>query len=318
MTFIEQWNSDDIWIDAHTSGSTGVPKAVKLLKADMLLSAQATCRFFGLDSCSRLANVLSHDYIAGKMMYVRREVCGGSLYEEQPSSLPLAEMDQDRWFDLTAVVPSQLSGLFRTRCRLGAVLVGGAPVSPEQERAMLEYTSRTSARFYMTYGMTETCSHIALRPAGSDRYIPLPGHTVGITAEGCLTVRNPLASWNSVETHDLIELLGDGSFRWLGRADNVINSGGIKLHPEQLERAIGTPDGGELFYIIGRPSVRFGSEAVLVVERGGRDEADLRRDLSRRIETLPRTHRPKGIIVISRIPRACNGKIRRVLPDDQI
>lgn len=312
--FEHQWLSAEPWIVARTSGSTGEPKEIHLSKSDMRLSAESTCRFFGLNSGSRLALVLSDDYIAGKMMRVRREVCGGSLYVETPSSHPLRNCHSTECFDLVAVVPTQLAGLMEAKCSIRFVLVGGAPVSPAQEAAMSEFSRLHGTRFYATYGMTETCSHVALRPVGSDRYIPLPGHRFGLTSDNCLTIEHDIASWSPVITRDTVELYPDNSFVWLGRADNIINSGGIKIHPEQVEKLIGPLSGGELFYIAGRPSPIFGSEAVLVAERGTRPDAELTGELNSRIGTLPRYHRPREIILIDSAARTPNGKLRRIIP----
>ena len=96
--------------------------------------------------------------------------------------------------------------------------------------------------------MTETLSHIALRrlngPEASDSYYPLPNVKISLSAEGTLQIDAPEIHDGILTTNDLAEILPDGSFRILGRRDNVICSGGIKLQIEDIERklsALGQP-----------------------------------------------------------------------------
>ena len=93
---------------------------------------------------------------------------------------------------------------------------------------------------FCTYGMTETCSHVALADALDPQgiYSAMPGISFSIDSRDCLRITAGSMSFGTLQTNDVVELLDNGRFRWLGRADNAINSGGIKIHPEMLERAI--------------------------------------------------------------------------------
>lgn len=306
-SFIHEWLSPEPYVTAHTSGSTGEPKEIRLLKSDMLTSADATCRFFGIDSGSRLLLPLSPSYIAGKMMIVRAITSGARLFIEPPSSSPMTTGYGP--LDLVPVVPSQLDGLLSSR-HIGNVrniLAGGAPLSAAEE----ERLTRSGIKAWASYGMTETCSHVALRDiTGKDGYFTmLPGIHATTDDRGCLVINAPQFSFRRLVTNDIIELIDDKRFRWIGRHDNVIISGGIKLHPEQIEAQL-TGLIEAPFYITGRKSEKWGEEAVLYIESKSIDTSSLMENIRQRID---RYSVPKEIIVVPRFERTASGKIKRRL-----
>lgn len=304
--FLTEWLDGSCdYIVAHTSGSTGAPKRIDLSKSDMRASAMATCRYFGIDAGSRLLLPLSMDYIAGKMMAVRAAVSDSELVVERPSNAPL-QSDYGP-VDLMAVVPSQLPSLLENPrlCNVRNIIVGGAPLSPAMEAKL----AGLSVRVYATYGMTETCSHVALRDVsrGDQLYHALPGIKLGTDMRGCLVIEAPAFTFGRLITNDVVELHGDDSFRWLGRADNVVNSGGVKLHPEQIERKLSRMV-EEPFYVTGRPSERWGEELVMYVE--GTD-VDVEALASTIRPLLNRYECPKKIMAVSQFDRTANGKVIR-------
>lgn len=298
------------FIGVDTSGSTGKPKTIRLPKRDMRASALATCRRFGIDASSVLVSPLSTAYIAGKMMVVRALVAGCELWSLPPSSSPLGELPAAcRGIDLLAVVPAQLERLLDDphRALVKTVLVGGAPVDEALERRVVADGLNAVA----SYGMTETCSHVALRQFGSDRFEALPGVTFSLDGRGCLVVDVPGMSMRRLVTNDEASLLSPTSFRWLGRHDNVINSGGVKINPETDEALLRPELPGVEFYITSRPSARWGEEAVIaVIARGAAapttDEAII--EAARRV--LPPHHVPKGVVEVPR-EFTPTGKIKR-------
>ncbi|MDE6485610.1 MAG: AMP-binding protein [Duncaniella sp.] len=305
--FYRQWTDASPYIEAHTSGSTGEPKVIRLLKTDMELSARATCRRFGIDGGSVLATPLSADYIAGKMMAVRQAVSGARLVELPRSRTPLRDYSGDP-VDLLAIVPAQIPDLLDALKRgveIRDVIVGGAPVSPADETRL----AGCGASVFATYGMTETCSHIALRPMGHDVYTVMPGISVSLNADGCLRIDTGAMNVGVLDTRDVCEVLSPAEFRWLGRMDNVINSGGIKLHPEEIERSLAEVMEGREFYITKRASTLWGEEAVMVVVTGD-DELPVA-VLDRISETLPGYMRPKDIIYDSSPEYTQSGKLKR-------
>lgn len=310
--FVAEWLSPAATVAARSSGSTGQPKEIMLPKSDMLRSAAATCRYFGIDGHSVLHLPLSTAYIAGKMMVVRAMASGATLIVERPSSQPLASLPAgiDR-VDLTAIVPSQADGLMASGhvAAVRSVIVGGGALSAAMELRL----AAAPTRVWATYGMTETSSHVALRSiSGSDdAYHALPGISFSTDARQCLVIDAAGYSFGRLATNDVVDLISSQEFRWLGRYDNVINSGGIKLHPEEMERRLE----GLMpcpYYIVGRPSERWGEEAVIVVEALADKQRSEVAELLKRV--FDRRCVPKAIISTPRFIYAANGKIKRVVP----
>ena len=305
--FIEQWNDSNDYIVAHTSGSTGTPKEIKLLKSDMIVSARATCRFFNIDSRSLLVSPLSADYIAGKMMIVRAIVSDASLAMTEPTNRP--DLSRFEHIDLLPVVPSQVDAILADTSnvnRIKHLLVGGGKTDEP-----LEHRIKSSGiDSWASYGMTETCSHVAVRRLGNPDscYHALPGITFTTDAESCLAIHADSFSWKTLQTNDIVELIDNKSFRWLGRRDNIINSGGIKIVPELVEQKIShlidVP-----FYIIGRPDPKWGEAIVLYLESDKPiDTAALANTLS---TALSPYERPKEIMVVEQFERTSSNKIKR-------
>lgn len=304
-SFIRGWYDSKPYVIAHTSGSTGAPKEVRLNKADMRASARATIRFFGLTETSTLLLPLSPDYIAGKMQIARAIEAGCRLVTEKPSSKPFADSDISNC-SLIPIVPSQLDGLLSSPIvkSVRNIIIGGAPMSPAQEESII----RTCLNAYATYGMTETCSHVALRRIGDTTYQGLPGFKFSTDERGCLVIESSTLSFRRLVTNDMVRLKDGERFQWLGRYDNVINSGGVKIHPEEVERIL-TPllPEGVTAYVTGRRSDRWGEEAVIVTDSPGL-EADI---LDRLKSMLPPHHAPRDVVHVDAIPRTSSGKIIR-------
>lgn len=305
--FLAQWRDDSDCIVAHTSGSTGKPKEIRLLKSDMRQSAAATCEYFGIGRGSVIAAPLSADYIAGKMMVVRADISGASLLEMPVSN----EVDITVPVNLLAVVPSQLASLLSNPdapTLVRNLLIGGAAPSAEVCRRLTE----AGFKAFVSYGMTETCSHVALASASDPNrvFTAMPGINFDIDSRGCLTVIAPKFSFKMLQTNDVVDLIDERRFCWRGRADGVINSGGLKFFPEELEALYAPAMVGRDYYVVGAPDPQWGQAVCLVVE-GPADE------ISGRLASLgiDRRRLPKRIISVAALPRTSNGKIRRILPD---
>ncbi len=307
--FVDEWFSEKPFITAHTSGSTGLPKEIQLLKTDMLHSAQTTCRFFNIKESDNLYLPLSADYIAGKMMIVRSFVAGAKLYVDNPSNNPCPP--SHKILKLAALVPSQIEGFLKhlptDSCRY--LIVGGGKMNHRQREQIL---NRPDITAFATYGMTETCSHVALSEITADNdtaiFHALPGINFATDDRGCLIINAPEYSFGSLITNDTADLISPYEFKLTGRIDNVINSGGIKLHPEAIEDVIGHLI-EEPFYIASRKSDQWGEEAILIIER---DSPLPDNQLMHKIRSmLPHTHCPKEIICRSNIERTATGKIIR-------
>jgi O-succinylbenzoic acid--CoA ligase len=306
--FIAEWHSDSAYVRVQTSGSTGAPKPMLVEKRRMQNSARITCDFLGLKAGDTALLCMSLDYIAGKMMVVRSLERRLRLLAVEPSGHPLMAL-ADR-IDFAAMVPLQVWNTLQVpeeRARLEAIkhlIIGGGAID---EAMAVELRAFPNA-VWSTYGMTETLSHIALRrlngPEASEWYTPFPSVSVSLTDEDCLVIDAPEVCAQRLVTNDIAELSADGRFRILGRKDNVICSGGIKIQAEEVERQL-QPHLHEPFLISKRRDAKFGEIVVLLTE-GSVDEA---RQICERI--LTQYHRPRAYVHIDHIPLTETGKPAR-------
>jgi len=237
-SFVQNWFDESDYIVAHTTGSTGKPKKIHLRKTAMIYSARMTNQFFGLNATSTVLLCMPASYIAGKMMLVRALVSGFNLLTVEPLANPFENLNQP--IDFTAITPYQLfhSAESLKNGHVRKIIVGGSPVTGKLE----QLASTIPAELYETYGMTETCSHIALRRFNgkdkSDCFTVLDGVSIRQDERDCLVIYAPHLLKDEIQTNDMVEIVGSTSFRWLGRADSVINSGGVKIYPEQVEKKL--------------------------------------------------------------------------------
>lgn len=314
--FLDLWLDDSDSIEVMTSGSTGAPKAVRLLKEDMRRSAQATNEFFHIASDSLLACPLSMGYIAAKMMVVRSVMSGARLWFEAPSAHPLANFDGPQ-VDLLAIVPYQAEGLAGRLAdadrplKVKQIIVGGAPLGHKQMSILEELPSHV----YVTYGMTETASHVALLDisAGHTLYTALPGYTFSTDERDCLVIDTPDRSWQRIVTNDIAEVTDPKHFLLFGRADNIINSGGVKVIPEAVEDEIHHHWPDLNCYVTSRPHPELGSEVVLVVdENTGLPEGVTFEDVQKRITLmLPSKYWVPRVMLLRELHRNDRGKLIR-------
>ena len=304
--FLLDWLGNSKSIQVQTSGSTGKPKTILLNKEHMVNSALATGEFFGLSEGMSALLCLPADYIAGKMMLVRAMVLGLELDYTIPDSTPLKTKGKP--YDFCAMVPLQAENSLTELSRIEVLIIGGAPVS----KALKEKLGNIPTQIFETYGMTETISHIAAKkitgnPMENGVFELLPQVAIRTDDRGCLVVDCPAVSKQTIVTNDLVTILDRKHFQWLGRWDNVINSGGIKLIPEEIERKL-APFVSSRFFITGMPDKILGQQVVLIKE--GPKDQDLDHQLSR-IPSLTKFEVPKTIITVPQFIETANGKIHR-------
>lgn len=310
VLFLQEWLNDEPFVVGYTSGSTGTPKRIELLKKDMMASAKVTNDFFGLNQNSNLLLCLSTTYIAGKMMVVRAICAQANLIVVKPSSHPFQNTRIP--IDLAAVVPMQLLDVLPDQLTsVKALLIGGAPISD----VLGNEIKRLPSACYATYGMTETVSHIALRKlngrGASDSFFALGDVRFDTDDRNCLKIMAPHLSEQVFITNDLVNLLDCWHFQWLGRFDNIINSGGIKISPEQIEAKLSSYIQNR-FFITSEPDLRLGEKIILIIE--GEDwhtqELDL---LCRHIDqVLEKYEHPKNIYFKKNFIETYSGKIVRL------
>lgn len=306
-TFLREWNSADATIEVHTSGSTGKPKPIRVEKRRMEASARMTLAFLGLQEGDTALLCMPLRYIAGKMMVVRALVGNLHLQLAAPSSHPLRNVPGTLPTFL-AVTPMQALATLRDDTeralfeRIPRIIIGGGAISSELHAAL----QHCEGEVYSTYGMTETLSHIAMRrlngPAQTDFYTPLPGVSISQSADGCLVIDAPAVSPVTLITNDLCELRPDGSFRILGRRDNIICSGGIKLSLEVLEAKLA--DLGCPFQFTAVPDALLGDALTLLHEGPAPDAAFITSRLSP-------YERPRHVYRVDALPVTETGKPAR-------
>jgi o-succinylbenzoate synthase len=318
FSFLQAWWDDSPTLTVHTSGSTGTPKNIVVEKERMMQSAITTCSALGLEQGDKALLCLPVRYIAGKMMVVRSLVAGLDLYTVAPDGRPLANIPSGLTFDFAAMVPLQVfNSLSNDKTALETIkngIIGGAAIDPALEKEVAALPNG----WYSTYGMTETLSHIALRrlngSARSENYCPVNNVNISLSKDESLTIEAPLICSATIVTNDIAHILPDGSFEILGRKDNVINSGGIKLQTEQIEQKLSqildVP-----FCITSAPDPKLGEKVVLLIESNDIPEQDLLTKISCHLSVY---ETPKQIITITKIPMTPNGKIDRKAAKDMI
>ena len=307
-TFLINWLDEKAYVLVNTSGSTGAPKPIKVQKAHMVHSALATAKHFNLPEKTTALLCLPAHYIAGKMMLVRAIVLGWHLDTAQPKVNPLDTVYKR--YDFCAMTPLQLDNSLSRLHLLNKLIVGGGAIPAPLIPKIQDITTK----IYETYGMTETVTHIAARRINSkkkkDLIIPfktLNRVTVECDERGCLVIKAPHVSSDPVVTNDIVEVLTYKKFIWLGRIDNVINSGGVKLHPEQIEHKLGAIIDSP-FFVAGLPDEKLGEKLVLFIEQ---EKPLVFPEAFERTMGLDKFEHPKEIISVPSFQRTTTGKIQR-------
>ncbi|WP_036153655.1 AMP-binding protein [Maribacter forsetii] len=311
--FLLDWIDESVTITVKTSGSTGTPKTILLKKEQMINSALATGYYFNLKPKSTALLCLPATYIAGKMMLVRAMVLGLNIQFLSPSSNPLVGVKDS--FDFGAMVPMQVANSLSRLYQIKNLIIGGAPISTSLRKELKSISNDS----YETYGMTETITHIAVKPLnnGVGENVPfsiLPDVEISIDNRDCLVINAPKVSEETVVTNDVVELVSKTEFHWLGRFDNVINSGGVKLHPEHIEKILSNHIDVP-FFVTGVEDDKLGQKVVLVVENSV--ESDVQKIL-KSISEFKKFEKPKSILISKEFKRTVSGKVQRTKTLQQI
>ncbi|MFN4763103.1 AMP-binding protein [Gillisia sp. Q332] len=310
--FLLDWLKPSASMEVQTSGSTGTPKKVKLLKEHMINSARATGKFFELPEKSTALHCLPAEFIAGKMMLVRAMVLGWEIDLVTPASNPLDQVFKT--YDFCAMTPFQLDNSIGRLHLIKKLIVGGGAVSPSLQKMV----QGVKTKVYETFGMTETVSHIAAKKLNpgkkKSKPIPfkvLPDISISTDERGCLVIKAPKVASDTIVTNDVVEILTYKKFLWKGRYDNVINSGGIKLYPEEIERNLNKII-KRRFFVTGMPDDALGEKLVLFVEADFSEELleELQKEI-KSLKSLDKYEIPKKIYLIEKFEETPNGKIHR-------
>ena len=310
LDFLEVWFNDENEVEVQTSGSTGVPKKMMLTKSNMKKSAELTGKYLSLEKGNTALLAMPVNYIAGKMMLVRAIVLGLKLICTTPRSVFLWDDFQELnlpndSIDFVALTPMQIEKSldFVAHCR--CLIIGGAPLNQNIKDKLYVFRNR----IFETYAMTETITHIAFKQVSNEQY-PNQKESFEVFDEveisqddrSCLQIKTPY-SGEILTTNDVVEIHSAKEFIWVGRADNIINSGGIKLFPEKIEEKL-KPYLQRAFYVSSKKDDLLGEKLVLIIEG---EPFDFQMD---KIE-FNQYEKPKEIIFQTQFERTESGKIKR-------
>lgn len=307
--FLLDWLDTKDYIIAKTSGSTGTPKAIKLPKQAMVNSAIATGDFFKLESGNSALLCLPCTYIAGKMMLVRALILGLALDYVQPTATP--KIKTNKTYHFCAMVPLQLANVIDQCATIKQLIVGGSKV----EMSLLKQLKNKPLSVCETYGMTETITHVAVKPIptkiqkGSDYFKALPKVQFAQDKRNCLIINAPHVLDEAIITNDVVELKSKTEFYWLGRYDNVINSGSIKLYPEQIEQKLKDTI-KERFIVSSEPDNTLGEQLIVIIENPS-ESIEFIFERVKSLKTLTKFEVPRKIYNIPKFPETASGKIQR-------
>ncbi|MBC8754557.1 AMP-binding protein [Kordia sp. YSTF-M3] len=309
--FLIDWLDEKEYVVVFTSGSTGKPKSIRLNKQAMVHSALATGDFFGIKPGDSALQCLPSNFIAGKMMLIRAMILGLELDLVAPTSNPLE--NQYKHYDFCAMVPMQVENSLEQLHQIKTLIVGGAPAS----KALIERLQNVSTKVFATYGMTETITHIAAKPLNNlpkgetAQYQTLPNIHISTDDRNCLVIDAPRIHPKKIITNDVVQLISETEFDWLGRFDNVINSGGIKLHPEQIEEKLSAFISGR-YFVTGIDDSQLGKKLLLIIEDTAQNV-----EVSNLLETIKLSKKfskfeiPKIIYTVKNFTETNTGKVQR-------
>ncbi len=313
--FVLDWLQPGVdYVEQMTSGSTGTPKVIQLSKSAMLYSAMNTLTYLGISNERSLLLAISAEYIGGKMMIVRAILGEHELCYTKPTKNPLENFEMKDDIALMAVVPYQLEQILEKASssemeKIHHIIVGGAPF-PEN---LKEELPDPFPFIHATYGMTETCSHVALKPLNHGEenasFKLLSGITGNVDYRGCLVLDCPALNCRDLATNDLVRFSSDKEFEVLGRFDNIINSGGVKINPEPLEvklrEIIDRP-----FFISWLPNAKLGQAIVLIIE-GSVDKEMVGEAVNFMNDEFDRFQKARAVSFVAKFLRTPTGKLRR-------
>jgi len=323
LEFCRNWLNGQQEFVVPTSGSTGAPKTITLTRQQLEASAKRTVQALNLKANDRALVCLNVEAISGMMMLVRSFLANLHLTIIEPIGNPLAFSKPEQPFDFISLVPYQLQTIItETPAKklildfAKAILVGGAPLTPE----LREQIKEVKAPVYHTYGMTETVSHIAWRrlngPEPEELFKAFPDITLGQDERGCLTIAGDITNGETIITNDLVDLYPENTFAWRGRADNTVNTGGIKVQIEKVEvilaQALLAQELDCRSFVYSLPDAKLGSKLLAALETSRLDQEQEKALLEEMAQYLSKYEVPKKISYFKHFKVTSSGKIDKL------
>jgi len=315
FAFCRLWKSGQSHFEFMTSGSTGTPKPIVIRREAMIASAQLTGNWLHLAPNDVALLCLPIHYIAGAMVLVRALVLDLRVCIVEPNVNPLQGLAPIS-IQLASFVPNQWYTLLKEGVDLSTyfadakgVLLGGASLSPW----MIQASKAMPFPLFLTYGMTETVSHVAFQsisPVDKQHFTLFPEVDFEVSESGCGRFRGQMTDNSWVQTNDLVEKISSNEFRLLGRIDRVINSAGRKIHAERVEESLHTFFPERAFFVAALPDDSFGQKATLFME--GLDEINENILNLDALPALASWEIPKGIVYLPKFETTHSGKMDRL------
>ena len=308
LAFLKEWNTKKDSFIIKSSGTTGPIKEIDFTRASLVQSAKITLKAFDLTEDSILISALPLSFVAGKMMLVRAIIANCKVLLFEPKANPIEKLKIRSSF--AAFTPYQLQHILQESpdklALIDTVIIGGSKVDSK----LSDILERLDNRYFETFGMSETLTHVAIRPINgvdmSEYFTMLDGFSFTVNDDQCLQIKAAHLGESSIITTDIVEQINERQFLWLGRIDNVVNTGGVKVYPENIERKL-LNDIDEAFIISKVDDDLLGEKVILVIE-SEKHFSITDFDFS----ALSKFETPKEVHIVKQLPRNNNGKIIRL------
>ena len=305
--FLTEWFNGNHLLKVHTSGSTGTPKELWVEKERMINSARLTVSFLGLKQGDSALLCMPLPYIAGKMVVARSIIAGLNLIPVKPCGRPLEHIAEIP--DFAAMIPMQVYNSLRNSSdreklkQIKHLIIGGGAIDDNMAEELRTFPNAV----WSTYGMTETLSHIALmRLSGKEAsswYTPFDNVSISLSEDDTLIIHAQSVNPDILVTNDIAEINDKGQFRIIGRKDNIINTGGIKVQIEKVETELKPILPDTEFMITSVKDEKFGERIVILISGNTTEQT-----INDAISVLPQYWRPKQIIRCNNLPLTGTGK----------
>lgn len=313
---IQDWLCNKQSFSFLTSGSTGTPKPIELSRTQMEASARGTVETLSLTSAEHFFVCMNTAFIGGAMLLVRALMLEATITLQEPTGNPLLLISEHHPYTFASFAPLQLFPILKNEHnetqklnRFKRILVGGGGIDP----LLVNKLVRLNVKVYHTYGMTETVSHIALKELGNQQsFNALPGVQLRTDDRNCLAICCAATNHKWIQTNDVVDLIDPHTFTILGRADEVINSGGIKVWPAKVEQAIREVFGPAItnVFVYGLPDVKLGQQLIAVIETQTANSINY--PLQQLEHVLSKYEIPKQYFTLSAFKYTLTGKINKV------
>ena len=301
---IKNWIGKVKFFQFNTSGSTGKPKTISIPRKKIEYSSSSTLERLDPDNNFTSSLLCINPEMIGGAMVVFRALIGNmNLKVIPPTANPFEALHKNDAYDLVSMVPVQMwQASVNQLNQFNVILVGGAYLGNVE--------SPPATRVYATFGMTETVSHFALRDINEDYFECIGDVRLSKAPDNKLRIKGTITDNKLLETNDLIAFISDRKFKWTGRSDFVINSGGIKIIPELVESKLKIHSKNK-FIISSLPDDRLDSRVVLLIE-GQPDSYPV--DFS----NLEKYEKPKEVYFMPEFPLTASGKVDRIMTKNKL